>query len=118
MSCTSFPDFAVFDLAGREIHYVRGEKGKILSARASVDMDKLICHHNFNKDKVRKLLAENPGIKLELNDEREEWFLLSSGSAEINVRETCKNYGIENLRDYQNRSRSYIKSRRATPVLF
>ena len=112
VSCTRFPDFAVFDIAGREIQYVRGDKGKILTVRAAVDIDKVICHHNFNQDKVEKLLAENPGIRLEQNDEREEWFLLSSGSAEINVRETCKNYGIEHLRDYQNRSRDYIKSRR------
>jgi hypothetical protein len=117
VSCTRFPDFAVFDIAGREIQYVRGDKGKILTARAAVDIDKVICHHNFNKDKVKKMLAENPGIQLEQNDEREEWFLLSSNSAEINVRETCKNYCIEPLRDYQNRSRAYIKARRGAPAL-
>ncbi|MDR2476352.1 MAG: carbon-nitrogen hydrolase family protein [Treponema sp.] len=117
VSCTRFPDCAVFDIAGREIQYVRGDTGKTLIARAAVDIDKLICHHNFNKNKVQKMLAENPGIRLEQNNEREEWFLLSSGSAEIHVRETCKKYGIEPLRDYQNRSRAYIKARRGAPAL-
>jgi len=117
VSCTRFPDCAVFDQAGREILYNKGitrdSTEEVLITRTTVDMDKVICHHNFNEDKIARMLAENPGdIEIEKNFLREEWVILRSGSAEINVRALCEKYGIENLRDYQNRSRAYINSRR------
>ena len=113
VACTRFPDFSVFDVAGREIQYNRGRAGEVLTARATVDVDKVICHHNFNQEKIQKMLAENPGaVEIEHDYEREEWIVLRSSSAETNVRGLCKKYGIENLRDYQNRSRAFISSAR------
>lgn len=117
ISCTRFPDFGIFDLAGREIQYNRGNPGGILITRAAVDVDKVICHHNFNEEKVRQMLAENPGIiEIENDYMREEWIVIRSFSADVNVRDLCRKYGIENLRDYQERSRAYINSRRKTPL--
>ena len=116
VSCTRFPDFAVFDLAGKEIQYNKGDPNEGLVARATVDLDKVICHHNFNTEKIHQMLAENPGaIEIENDYKREEWIVLRSFSPEINVRSLCEKYGIENLRDYQNRSRAYINSRRKEP---
>jgi predicted amidohydrolase len=116
-ACTRFPDFAIFDIAGREIQYQQGKKGEVLVARSTLDLDKVICHYNFNQEKVQQMLAENPGVKLEQNFEREEWMLLSSSSPEINVRSLCDKYGIENLRDYQNRSRAFIAEKRGGPFV-
>jgi len=121
VSCTRFPDFAVFDPAGREIQYNKGisrdDTEEVLITRATVDLDKVICHHNFNEDKIARMLEENPGaVEIENDFKREEWILLRSGSAGINVRALCKKYGIENLRDYQNRSRAYINSVRKEPL--
>ena len=117
VSCTRFPDFGIFDLAGREIQYNKGNSSEILVTRAKVDLDKVICHHNFNEEKIQRMLIENPGIiEIENDFKREEWIVLRSFSAEVNVRSLCKKYGIENLRDYQNRSRVYINSMRKEPL--
>jgi len=120
VSCTRFPDFAVIDPAGREIQYNKGvtrdDTEEVLITRASVDLDKVICHHNFNEEKIQLMLAENPGtIEIENDYKREEWIVLRSFSNEINVRDLCRKYRIENLRDYQNRSRAFINSRRKDP---
>ena len=119
VSCTRFPDFAVFDLAGREIRYESGKDGEVLISRASVDLDKVICHHNFNEEKVARMLAENPGaVEIENDYKREEWIVLRSFRENVNVRSLCAQYGIENLRDYQTRSREHINSRRRDPLSF
>ena len=116
VSCTRFPDFAVFDMAGREIQYSRGEPEKVLVSRAVLDTDRVICHHNFNLEKIERMLAENPGAaEIEKNFEREEWIILRSPQPGNNVRALCEKYGIENLRDYQNRSRAFMKSKRKEP---
>jgi predicted amidohydrolase len=117
VSCTRFPDFAVFDIAGRETRYQRGKKDEVLIARSELDLDQVICHHNFNQEKVQQMLLENPGVKIEQNFEREEWMLLSSSSTDINVHSLCEKYGIEKLRDYQNRSRAYIAEKRGGPFV-
>ena len=117
VSCTRFPDFSVIDIAGREIQYEKGNKEETLVARATLDLDKVICHYNFNVEKVQKMLEENPGlVEIEHDFKREEWILLRSFSEEVNLRALCKKYGIENLRDYQNRSREYINSKRTEPL--
>jgi hypothetical protein len=119
VSCTRFPDFAVFNAAGREIQYNCGKSGEILITRTAVDLDKVICHHNFNQEKVMKMLAENHGaIEIENDYIREEWIVLSSSREEVNVRSLCAQYGIENLPDYQNRSRAYINSKRRDTLSF
>ena len=117
VSCTRFPDFGIFDIAGREIQYNKGNPDEAFVARATIDLDKVICHHNFNLEKIQQMLSENPGIiEIENNFKREEWIVLHSFSKEVNVRSLCKKYGIENLRDYQNRSRTYISSKRDDPL--
>ena len=118
VSCTRFPDFGVFDIAGREIQYNKGSPGEALLARATVDVDKVICHHNFNEEKIKQMLSENSGdIEIENDYKREEWIVLRSFSKEVNVRSLCKKYGVESLRDYQNRSRTYISSKRKEPLV-
>ena len=122
VTATHKPDFAVYDINGREITYSRCESfnrpGMVLASRARIDLDKVICHHNFNRDKVFKMLRDYPGkIELEHEWDREEWFVLRSASPDINVREVCKEYGIENLRDYKRRARKIIEEKRGFPPI-
>jgi len=120
VTATWKPDFAVYDINGKEVTYVRLESwnrpGRVLVSRARIDIDKVICHHNYNRDKIYKMLRENPGkIEIEHEWDREEWFVIRSASPDVNVRETCKEYGIEKLRDYKRRSRRFIDEKRGFP---
>jgi len=114
VTTTSKPDFAVYDIDGREIIYNRGSPGKALIARARIDLDKVICHHNFNREKIFAMLREHPGeIELEQDYEREEWCVIRSILPEVDARAMCRAYGIEGLRDYKRRSRKHADAIRA-----
>lgn len=114
VTSTRKPDFAVYDIDGREVTYNR--HNQTLVSRARIDLDRVICHHNFNRDKINKMLGEHPGeLELQHDYDREEWCVLRSISPEINVRELCGAYDIENLRDYKRRSRKHADSMRGRP---
>ena len=120
VTATQKPDFAVYDINGTELTYNRCETfsrpDNILASRVRVDLDKVICHFNYNRDKVFKMLKDYAGkIELEHEWEREEWFVIrsvGSASSDINVREICKEYGIEPLREYKRRARSVCRGHR------
>jgi hypothetical protein len=117
ISCTMFPDFSVFNITGNEIHYSGGVKKDLLVSRAVIDTDKVICHTNFNEEKIKKMLEENPGvIEIEQFYEREQWYVFRSPCKGSVTKDICKKYEIENLRDYQNRSRAYINTKRKYPI--
>ena len=112
VTSTRKPDFAVYDIDGKELTYNRLNRGQVLVSRARIDMDKVICHHNFNREKIAQMLNENPGkVELEHDYNREEWCVIRSFS-DVSAKELCQKYGIENLRDYKRRSKEnhYEKS--------
>jgi len=110
VTATRKPDFAVYDIDGKERTYTRGDRDQILISRARIDLDKVICHHNFNSEKVFQMIREHPDeIELEHDYDREEWYVIRSTSPGVNARELCREYGIENLRDYQRRSRRRVR---------
>ena len=120
VTATQKPDFAVYDINGKEITYIRCESfnrpNMILASRACIDLDKVICHFNYNRDKVFKMLKDYPGkIEIEHEWEREEWFVIRSTSPDISVRAVCEKYGIEKLRDYKRRARKIILEKRGFP---
>ena len=105
VTSTRKPDFAVYDIDGTEVTYNRKSNNKILISRARIDLDKVICHHNFNRDKISQMLKDHPGeIELEHDYDREEWCVIRSIS-DIGARALCREYEIENLRDYKRRSK-------------
>jgi len=113
VTATQKPDFAVYDIDGKEITYNRHKHSQILVSRAHIDLDKIICHHNFNREKIFKMLREHPGkIELQHDYDREEWCVIRSISPDVNVRELCSQYGIEKLRDYKRRSKKHMDSLR------
>jgi len=117
VTATQKPDFAVYDINGVETTYTRCETfnrhDNILASRAHIDLDKVICHFNYNREKVFKMLADHPGkIEIEHEWDREEWFVIRSTGPDVNLRELCEKYGIEKLRDYKRRARRIINEKR------
>ena len=71
-------------------------------------------HTNFNEEKVPKLLREHAGeLELERTYPAEAWWLLRALKPGVRVRDLCRLYGIETLREYQHRSRQQINEARA-----
>ena len=117
VTATHKPDFAVYDINGAELTYNRCESytrnNMILACRARIDVDKVICHFNFNREKVFKMLKDYPGkIEIENEYDREEWIVLRSQSESVDVRAVCGEYGIEPLREYKRRAREFIAKKR------
>jgi hypothetical protein len=74
---------------------------------ATVDLDRTFVHDNFNGEKVARLLAEQP-VVIERRFEMEAWWLLRATAPGVRVRDLCRDYAIETLREYLHRSRREI----------
>jgi predicted amidohydrolase len=109
-------DCSVFDITGKEIFYKK-ESGINIS-RMTFDLDRCIFHENFNIEKRDKLLEKYRGIiEQELHMEREQWFVLKAVQPGISAREVAHSYGMEELRDYKDRSRREIDRTRGWPFV-
>lgn len=79
-------------------------------------MDRAFAHQDFNREKVRKMIAEhNSEIEVEQdlnNEDLAPWWLFKAVKPGLSVRELLKKYGIETLREYQHRSRKQINEAR------
>lgn len=100
-------DCSVFDITGKEILYKKSMGINV--SRITLDLDRGIYHENFNLEKRDRLLKDYKGsLEQEMHMEREEWFVLRASRPGISARETAQKYGMEELKDYQNRSRREI----------
>ena len=83
---------------------------------ATLDLDRTFVHHDFNRDKVQRMLeAHKDEITVERNLSPEDlapWWLFKATRSGIRVRDLLKEYDIEPLRDYQHRSREQINQAR------
>ena len=76
---------------------------------STLDLDRTLIHYNFNEDKVAWLLKEHPHeVEMEQDFPLEAWYLLRSVKPGVRVRDLCRQYQIEILRDYRARSRDQI----------
>ncbi len=81
---------------------------------ATLDLDRTLIHTNFNEDKVERLLREHSGeIVQEQFLEIESWYVFRSVRPAVKVRDLCKQYQIETLREYRHRSRREINEARS-----
>jgi predicted amidohydrolase len=104
-------DCIVYDITGEEIHYSKDKNINI--ARVTLDLDRGIYHQNFNIDKRNKLLKEHANqVVQEKWMEREQWFVLKAIRPGMSARGLAKQYGMEELRDYIDRSRREIDRKR------
>jgi hypothetical protein len=81
---------------------------------ATFDLDRTLVHHNFNHEKVQRLLREHPGeVEVEQHLAAEAWYVLRATKPGVRVRDLCQQYRIETLREYRQRSRTQLNDLRA-----
>jgi hypothetical protein len=81
--------------------------------RITLDLDRGIYHQNFNLAKRDKLLKEHgEDVMQDEWMDREQWFVLSARRPGVSARALAHQYGMEELRDYINRSRREIDQMR------
>jgi predicted amidohydrolase len=104
-------DCVVYDITGEEVHYSKSPDVNV--ARLTLDLDRGIYHQNFNIDARDKLLREHADeVRQEKWLDREQWFVLAATRSGVSARALAKQYGLEELRDYLNRSRREINRKR------
>ncbi len=80
---------------------------------ATFDLDRTFIHTNFNEQKVKQLLDEHKGeVELEKFYDAESWYLVRATRPGVKVRDLCRKYQIETLREYRHRSRRQIDEAR------
>ncbi len=111
VSCTQTSDCLVYDITGEKLFYKKSEKVNVASI--TLDLDRGLYHENFNIAKRDKLLTEHAA---DVEQERalllEQWFVLKSKRPGVSARELAKQYGLEEIRHYLDRSRRSIDERR------
>ncbi len=104
-------DGNMIDILGQTIEKV--EQPRSGQFVATLDLDRTLIHTNFNEAKVAKLLTEHKGeVEQERSFPAESWYLLRSTKPGVRVRDLCREYHIETLRDYRHRSREQINDAR------
>ena len=83
---------------------------------ATLDLDRTFVHHDFNREKVEKMISEHKDeITVERNLSDEDlapWWLFKAVKPGVRVRQVLKDHKIETLREYQHRSRKQINEAR------
>jgi hypothetical protein len=83
---------------------------------ATLDLDRAFVHHDFNREKVKKMLDEHKDeiiVERNLSDEDlAPWWLFKATKPGVRVRELLREHNIETLHDYQQRSRKQINEAR------
>jgi len=104
----------IIDITGKTFEKIVKPRSKQFIA--TLDLDRAFAHQDFNREKVKKMIAEqNDKIEVERdlnNEDLAPWWLFKAVKPGVKVRELLKKYGIEMLRDYQHRSRKQINEAR------
>jgi len=101
----------IIDSTGKTLEAV--EKPRPQQVIATLDLDRTFVHTNFNTEKVKKLLVDHAGeVEQEHFYPMESWYLLRAIKPGVRVRDLCREYGIETLRQYRHRSRKEINQAR------
>jgi predicted amidohydrolase len=116
VTSTSTRDCLVYDITGSELHYSKSPDVNV--ARLTLDLDRGIYHQNFNIEARDKLLREHANeVRQELWLDREQWFVLAATRPGVSARFLAKQYGLEELRDYLDRSRREIDRKRGSSLV-
>jgi beta-ureidopropionase len=111
VTSTWTPDCNVFDITGERLHYESAKDVNV--SRVTLDLDRGIYHENFNLDKRDKLLRDHAqDVVQEKWLRQEQWFVLKAKRPGVSARELARQYGLEELRHYIQRSRVAIDKRR------
>ena len=111
VTSTYTKDCQVYDITGERI--LDENSGSITVARITLDLDRGIYHENFNMEKLANLLkAHGKEVEEEIHLLREQWFVLRAKKPGVSARSLAAEFGLEELRDYQDRSRTEIDKKR------
>ena len=111
VTSTYTKDCQVYDITGERI--LDEKSDNITISRITLDLDRPLFHENFNMDKLDKLLkAHRDEVEMELSMPREQWFVLKCKKPGVSARSLSKAFGMEELGDYQSRSRIEINKKR------
>jgi predicted amidohydrolase len=111
VTSTYSKDCQVYDITGERI--LDEKSANITVARITLDLDRGIYHENFNMEKLEKLLnAHGEEVEKEVSMPREQWFVLRAKKPGVSARELAKKFGMEELTDYQDRSRREIDKKK------
>ena len=111
VSSTYSKDCQVYDITGERI--LDQNSGSVTVARITLDLDRGIYHENFNMEKLADLLkAQGKEVEEEIHLPREQWFVLRAKKPGVSARSLADEFGLEELRDYQDRSRTGIDKKR------
>ena len=111
VSCTWIPDCRIFDLDGEQLVYDTNNQGNGKNVtRVTLDLDRCIFHQDLNRpEKIGRLLKERGD---DIGEEKwlssEGWFVLKAKRPGVSARQLAREYGLEELRHYLNRSRCEI----------
>lgn len=111
VSSTWVPDCHVFDLDGEKlIHDEHNRDAKTNITRVALDLDRCIFHQDINlPDKLHKLLEEHgDDVAQDKWLRLEGWFMLRAKRPGVSARKLAREYGLEELRHYINRSQCEI----------
>ncbi len=105
-------DSLVYDITGALL-LDRKDAADVTVSRFTLDLDRTIYHYNFNLEKRERLLREHGAdVRLDVDMPREEWFVLAAKRPGVSARQLGRQYGLEELRDYKDRSRVGIDALR------
>ena len=111
VTSTGVQDSIVYDITGEEIMYQRSKDINV--TRVTLDLDRGIYHQNFNLEKRDKLLKEHgEDVMQDRWLDRDQWFVLRARRPGVSARALARQYGMEELRDYIDRSRREIDQMR------
>ncbi len=112
-------DIQAYDITGRRLldQPRQGDAKEINVASLTLDLDRGIYHHNYNMGGRDKLLRERGAdVQVDVEMPREEWFVLQARRPGVSARQLAAEYGLEELRAYNARSRKVVRSSRQEPV--
>jgi predicted amidohydrolase len=111
VSATWVPDCRVYDIDGEQLLHDRNNGGNGTNVtRIILDLDRRIYHQDINVPEKRDRLIKEHGEEV-LQEKwlpMEGWFVLKAKKTGVSVRELARQYGLEELWHYLNRSRSEI----------
>jgi Carbon-nitrogen hydrolase len=111
VSATRVPDCLVFDIDGEQLLHEENNQGNGVNiSRIRLDLDRCIFHQDLNLPEKRdKLLKEHSDdVVQEKWMPMEGWFVLKAKRPGVSARELARQYGLEELAHYINRSRCEI----------
>ena len=111
ISATQVPDCLIYDIDGELLSHDHENAGNGINiTRRNLDLDRCIFHQDLNLPAKRDALLKDHGGDVEQEKwwPMEGWFVLKAKRPGVSARELARQYGLEELRHYINRSRCEI----------